>query len=62
MFTDLGFNLVDSDRGQVPMLFCDSQGAIIAAEQNPSSKNTRHIDVRRHSIKEKIESGTFYVN
>ncbi len=37
---------------QNAMLFCDSQGAIIAAEKNPSSKYTRHFDVKRHFIKD----------
>jgi hypothetical protein len=59
---DLGLYLAREDVCQLPMLFCDSQGAIIAAEQNPSSKYTRHIDVRRHFIKDKIDEGVFFVN
>ena len=46
----------------MPMLFFDSQGAIIAAMNNPSSKYTRHIDVRRHFIKDKVDEGVFFIN
>jgi hypothetical protein len=62
VFTDLRLKLTLAGETQMPILFCDSQGAIIAAMNNPSSKYTRHIDVRRHFIKDKVDEGVFFIN
>ena len=39
------------------LIYEDNQGAIQLAESNASGKRTKHIDVRYHYIREKINSG-----
>ena len=38
------------------------QDVIIAAEQNPSSKYTRHIDAQENFINEKPDNGAFFLS
>jgi hypothetical protein len=40
-------------------LLCDNQSAIKLANSDTSSSRSKHIDVRYHFIREKIEDGTF---
>lgn len=43
-------------------IFCDSEGARSIASNNVDHKRTKHIDIKHHYIREKINEGTINVN
>ena len=43
-------------------VYCDSDGAISIASKNVDHKRTKHIDIKYHYIREKINEGTLRVN
>ena len=43
-------------------VYCDSDGAISIASKNVDHKRTKHIDVKYHYIRERINEGTIHVN
>ena len=43
-------------------VYCDSDGTISIASKNIDHKRTKHIDVKYHYIREKINEGTIRVN
>lgn len=43
-------------------LFCDNQGAIQVATNNNYSARTKHIDVKKHFVREKIGEGMIKLN
>lgn len=55
-------NELDKRSSESITINCDSQSAIKLAESDGFNRRTKHIDVRHHFIREKIQEGIIKVN
>lgn len=56
-----GYELDKSLEGSVQLL-CDNQSAISLAESDGYRQRTKHIDIRHHYLREKVENGSVVID